>query len=173
MALLSSVAVPLLLCIISSYALLRKVDVFPVFLKGCKKGLDAAFGILPTMIGMLTAIYMLRASGAIDLLASALAPVLGLLGIPESCSPLVLLKPVSGSGGLALGTEIMKTYGADSIDGITAAIMLGASETSIYTISIYSGFLKLKNTRYAVAAALLADLVAYVSSAFFTRLFFT
>jgi spore maturation protein B len=164
--------VPLLLAGIGLYALYKKVDVFPAFLEGAERGLKTAVGILPTMVGMLTAVSMLRASGFIDLAGRALSPVLTRLGIPAECTALVLLKPVSGGGGLALGSEIIRTMGADSYAGRVAAVMLGASETSIYTISLYSGYLGLKNTRYAVPAALLADLTAFVTAAYFVRLQF-
>jgi spore maturation protein B len=164
--------VPLLLAGVGVYALYKKVDVFPAFLEGAGRGLKTAVGILPTMVGMLTAVSMLRASGFIDLAGRALSPVLTRLGIPQECTALVLLKPVSGGGGLALGSEIIRTMGADSYAGRVAAVMLGASETSIYTISLYSGYLGLKNTRYAVPAALLADLTAFVTAAYFVRLQF-
>ena len=163
----------MVLALVGVWGLCRHVAVFPVFLDGAKKGLTTAVGILPTMVGMLTAVTMLRASGAIDLLAHALAPVMGALGIPEACAPLVLLKPVRrqrraghrGRGSCARAAP-------DSLTGLTAAVMLGASETSIYTISLYAGSLKLPGTRYAIQRPLLADLAAFVSSAFFTRLFF-
>ncbi len=169
---LSMVLVPGILCLAGGYALYRGTEVFPVFVRGAKKGLKTAVTIFPTMLGLLTAIYMLRASGAIDILGSALSPVLTLFGIPEECSALVLLKPMSGGGGLALGSEIMKTFGVDSYPGRVAAVMLGASETSIYTISIYAGYLKLDKLRYALPAALLGDMTAFIASAFFVKLLF-
>ena len=99
-------------------------------------------------------------------------PALAALGIPPDCAALVLLKPISGSGGLALGTEVMRCAGVDSYAGRVAAVMLGASETSVYTISLYAGSLGMRDTRYAVPAALIGDLTAFVLSAFFVRLFF-
>lgn len=167
-----TVFLPLLLTAIGGYALYQGVDVFPVFLRGARKGLETVVSILPVMVGMLTVVYMLRASGAIDLAAAALAPIFHLLGIPEECAALVLLKPVSGGGGLAMGSEIMQRCGPDSYAGRVAAVMLGASETSLYTISIYSGHLGLNRLRYAVPAALLADLTAFATSAALVRLFF-
>ena len=163
---------PALLAGIGLYALYRDVEVFSVFLTGAKKGLEMAVGILPTLIGLLTAVCMLRASGAIDLAGRLLAPVLSVLGIPEECTALALLKPVSGGGGLALGSELMRVHGADSYVGRVAAVMLSASETSIYTIGVYCGHLGIKNTRYAVPAALTGDVAAFVAAAFFVRVFF-
>ena len=167
-----SIIVPLVISFTLIYAWRKKVQVFPVFLEGAEKGLHTAVGILPTLIGLLTAVTMLRASGAVDSLGHLLAPFFSLVGIPEECTALVLLKPISGSGGLAMGSEIMKSCGPDSYAGRVAAVMLGASETSLYTIGIYSGFLKLKDLKYAVPAALIGDLVAFMASAYFVRLQF-
>ena len=166
-----SAVVPFLLFAICTYALYTGIDVFSVFIKGARKGLDTAIVILPTLIGLLTAVYMLRASGVIDLAGEILSPLMSILGIPKECTVLALLKPISGGGGLAVGSEIIKTYGADSYTGRVAAVMLGASETSLYTIGIYCGYLGIKNTRYAVPVALAGDIVAFVTSAFFVKIF--
>lgn len=172
MAVVQSAFVPLLLMFVGLYALYKGVDVFPTFVEGAKVGLRTAVGILPTLIGMLTVVYMLRASGAIDFAAAALAPILRFTGIPQECAALVLLKPISGGGGLALGSEIMSRCGPDSYPGRVAAVMLGSSETSLYTISVYCGHLGLRHSRYAVFAALLADLTAFTVSALLVRLYF-
>ncbi|MBS5149748.1 MAG: spore maturation protein [Butyricicoccus pullicaecorum] len=164
--------VPAILAGISFFAYIQGVDVFQTFLAGAKKGAQTAIAIAPTLIGMLTAVSMLRASGTIDCLGQIMRPVLAALGIPPDCAALVLLKPISGSGGLALGTEVMRRAGVDSYAGRVAAVMLGASETSVYTISLYAGSLGLRDTRYAVPAALIGDLTAFVLSAFFVRLLF-
>ena len=151
---------------------MQGVDIFPVFLEGANKGLKTVVTIMPTIVGLLTAVFMLRASGAIDWFAAFMQPLLSLLGIPAECAALVFLKPVSGGGGLALGSEIMRSCGVDSYAGRTAAVMLGASETSIYTISVYAGAVGLKNTRYAVPAALLGDLTAFIVSSWMVRVLF-
>ena len=164
--------VPGILAGIALFALMQGVDVFQTFLTGAKKGAKTACAIAPTLIGMLTAVSMLRASGMIDCLGEIMRPALAVLGIPPDCAALVLLKPISGSGGLALGTEVMRRAGVDSYAGRVAAVMLGASETSVYTISLYAGSLGLKNTRYAVPAALIGDLTAFILSAFFVRILF-
>lgn len=172
MQLAQNALIPILLAAIGVYALYKRVDVFPTFLRGAKKGLHTAVQILPTMVGMLTVVYMLRASGAIDLAAAALAPLYQLLGIPPECTALTLLKPISGGGGLALGSEIMQRCGPDSYAGRVAAVMLGASETSLYTLSIYSGHLGLSRMRYAIFSVLCADLAAFAVSAALVRLYF-
>lgn len=169
---LQAALIPLLLAAVGLYALYKRVDVFPVFLQGARKGLDTAVHILPTMVGMLTVVYMLRASGAIDWAAVILAPLLHVLGIPQDCAALALLKPISGGGGLALGGELIQRYGPDSYTGRVAAVMLGASETSLYTLSIYGGHLGLRRMRYALPAALCADLAAFAASAALVRCYF-
>lgn len=166
---MNELLVPLILAFVGVYALVRQTDVFPVFLRGAQSGLRTAVGLLPTMIALLTAVSMLRASGFIDFAGHALRPLLVRVGIPEECAALVLLKPLSGSGGLALGRDIMKTCGVDSYAGTVAAVMLGASETSLYTIGIYCGHLQLKRTRYAIPAAAAADLAAFFFAALWVR----
>ena len=172
MQLVQNALIPVLLAVTGVYALYNGVDVFPTFLIGAKKGIKTAAEILPTMIGMLTVVHMLRASGAIDLAAAALAPIYQILGIPKECTALTMLKPISGGGGLALGSEIMQRCGPDSYAGRVAAVMLGSSETSLYTLSIYCGHLGLQKMRYAVIAALCADVTAFAVSAALVRLYF-
>ena len=113
---------------------------------------------------------MLRASGALDALTRLLAPLFSLLGIPVETAPLMLLRPVSGSGALAVAGELIGEYGADSLIGRTAAVMLGSTETTFYVIAVYFGAVGIKKTRYAIPAALCADLTGFVASAFAVRL---
>lgn len=168
---MTALLVPAILTLTAIISLVKGLDVFGIFLKGAQKGIQTAMHLLPTLIALLTAVSMLRASGAIDVAGNALQPLFSAVGIPEECAALVLLKPLSGSGGLALGSEIMKSCGADSYAGRVAAVMLGASETSFYTIGIYTGHLSLKRTRWLIPAAVAADLAAFVAAAFFVRLF--
>ena len=130
-------------------------------MRGAKKGLHTAVQILPTMVGMLTVVYMLRASGAIDLAAAALAPLYQMLGIPQNAQRSPCSSRSAAAAGWRLGSEIMQRCGPDSYAGRVAAVMLGASETSLYTLSIYSGHLGLRRMRYAVLAALCADVTAF------------
>ncbi len=163
-------AAPLIIAGIVFYGLCKGVDVFAAFSEGAKKGLQTAVNILPTLLIMLTAIKMLQASGAVDAFSVALTPLAHLLGLPPECLPLALMRPFSGSGGLALGSQVIKLYGADSFAGRVAAVMLGSAETSIYTIGVYSSYVKMKNTGHALPAALLGDLAGFLASAFFVRL---
>ena len=115
---------------------------------------------------------MLRASGAAEALGAFLAPALDVLGIPAETAPLLFIRPISGSGALAVGSEIMRTHGVDSYIGRVAAVMLGSSETTFYTVAVYYGAAGITKTRYTIPAALCADAAMFLSSAFFVRLFF-
>ena len=150
----------------------KKVDIYGSLTDGASEGLKLLKTILPSLVILLTAIRMLRASGALDLLAEYLGPLLSCLGIPPETLPLILVRPFSGSAALAVGAELMATYGVDSMIGRTAAVMLGSTETTFYTISVYFGAAGIKKTRYALPAALIADGTGFLAAAIFTRLFF-
>ena len=125
--------------------------------------------ILLALVMLLTAVHLLRASGAVDLLTSRLTPAARVLGLPPQVLPLVLLRPVSGSAALAVGADLMAQYGADSLIGRTAAVVLGSTETTFYTISVYFGAAGIRRTRYAVPAALIADLTGFLVAALTAR----
>ena len=167
---LSALVVPVILCFTACFAMRRRVDVYSALTKGAEEGLTVLLHILPSLIGLLTAVYMFRASGAMEFFAALLSPALEKLGIPPETAPLLFIRPISGSGALAVGSEIMETYGADSYIGRVAAVMLGSSETTFYTIAIYYGSAGIVKTRYTIPAALCADLVMFWASAFAVRL---
>lgn len=169
---LSSLVIPVLLAAVAVCGLGRRVDVYAALTHGAEEGLGVLLRIVPALVGLLTAVAMFRASGAMDALSGLLAPVLEWLGIPAQTAPLMLIRPVSGSGALAVGTELMTTYGPDSYIGRVAAVMLGSTETTFYTIAVYFGSAGIHRTRHAMPAALLADLTGFVVSAFAVRLFF-
>ncbi len=168
----SAYLVPLLLAFVALFGLGKRVNVYEALTQGAQEGLTILTGILPSLVGLMTAVYMLRASGAMDLLGQLLAPVLAALGIPPETVGLLFVRPVSGSGALAIGSELMAAYGPDSYIGRTAAVMLGSTETTFYTIAVYFGSAGIRKTRYAIPAALLADLAGFMSAAFAVRLFF-
>lgn len=161
--------IPLLLLGTALYALAKKQDVYSALLLGGKEGLKLLFSIAPALVMLLTAVHMLRASGAMELLSRWLAPVTEFIGIPAEILPLVLIRPFSGSAALAVGADLMQTYGADSSIGRTAAVMLGSTETTFYTISVYFGSVGIKKTRYAIPAALVADLTGFFIAALTAR----
>lgn len=161
--------IPLLLILVSVFALAKKQEVYSALLEGGAEGLKLLASIAPALIVLLTAVSMLRASGAIELLTKWLGPISKFCGIPAETLPLVLLRPFSGSAALAVGADLMATYGVDSQIGRTAAIMLGSTETTFYTISVYFGAANVKKTRYAVPAALIADLTGFVTASLTAR----
>lgn len=163
--------IPLLMIIIAVFALAKKQDVYSALLDGGLDGLKLLLSIAPALVVLLTAVYMLRASGAIDLLTRLLAPVSRVFGIPAETLPLVLLRPFSGSAALAVGADLMAVYGVDSLIGRTAAVMLGSTETTFYTISVYFGAAGVKKMRYAIPAALIADLTGFVAASLTAQLF--
>lgn len=169
---LLALLIPLILGMTASYALARGVNVFSALVKGAGEGLTIMAKIFPALVGLLTAVYMLRASGGMDMLASALSPILRLLGIPPETVGLLLVRPISGSGALAVGAELMSSYGPDSTVGRTAAVMLGSTETTFYTIAVYFGAAGISRTRYTIPAALIADLTGFAMAAAAVRLFF-
>jgi len=164
--------VPLIIAFVALYGALHKVDVYDALLQGAKDGLGVLLRIVPALIGLLTAVYMLRASGALELAAKLLEPVLTPLGIPTQLMALMLVRPVSGSAALGVGAELIATYGPDSLVGRTAAVMLGSTETTFYTIAVYFGAAGIVKTRYAVPAALCADLAGFIAAAWAVRVIF-
>ena len=164
--------VPVLLMGASLLALRRKENVYDLLLQGGAEGLKLTVAILPALVVLLTAVQMLKASGAIDLLGGFLGPVFDFVGIPPETAMLVLIRPISGSAALAVGADLMAQYGPDSPVGRTVAVMLGSTETTFYTISVYFGAAGVKHTRYAVPAALFADLVGFLMAAWTVRWLF-
>ena len=153
--------IPLLMILTASVALAKKQDVYGALLEGGLEGLTLLLSIVPALVVLLTAVHMLRASGAVELLTKWLAPAARVGGIPAETLPLVLIRPISGSAALAVGADLMAVHGPDSLIGRTAAVMLGSTETTFYTISVYFGAAGVKKTRYTVPAALIADFTGF------------
>jgi len=157
---LSLWAFPVLLVGIPLVGMMRKVKVYDVFIEGAKEGFQVAVRIIPFLVGILVAIGMFRGSGAMDLLTEAVRPAMDAIGFPPELFPLAVLRPLSGSGSLALTTDIVKRYGPDSLFGRTAATMYGSSETLFYVLAVYFGAVGVKRTRHAIPSALIGDVVA-------------
>ncbi len=164
--------VPVLLFAAATVALGKKEHAYDLMLSGASDGLKLLVRLIPTLILLLTAVTMLRASGAMEQLSNLLAPVFSLFGIPPETAIIVLVRPISGSAALALGAELMAQHGVDSVIGRTVAVMLGSTETTFYTISVYFGAAGIQKTRYTVPAALLADLTGFIVASSSVRLFF-
>ena len=172
MSALYSLIAPLIMACIGIYALFKRVDIFSALVDGAADGLKTVWRIAPPLICLLSAIYMFRASGALDALTTALSPVLELLGIPAETASLMLLRPFSGSGALAIGAELINEHGADSLIGRSAAVMLGSTETTFYVMAIYFGAAGIKRSRHALPSALIADLVGFVTAALVVKFLF-
>ena len=164
--------VPGILLATSLLALRRRENVYDHLLEGAADGLKLLVAILPSLVLLLTAVHMLRASGAVEMLTTLIAPLFALFGIPPETAMLVLIRPISGSAALAVGAELMATHGVDSIIGRTAAVMLGSTETTFYTISVYFGAAGIQKTRYTLPAALFADFVGFFMASWSVQLFF-
>jgi spore maturation protein B len=157
-------AVPVLLVGITLAGMLRKVKVYDVFIEGAKEGFEVGVKIIPFLVGILVAIGMFRASGAMELLLAGLRPVATATGFPADLIPLAILRSLSGSGSLALTTDIIKTQGPDSLLARMAATMYGSTETTFYVLAVYFGAIGVRRTRHAVPAALIGDLVAAIAT---------
>ena len=154
--------VPIILLAVSLLALHRRENGYDIMLQGASEGLSLIKNILPALILLLTAVHMLRASGAVESLSRLASPLFRLAGIPPETAMLVLIRPISGSAALAVGAELMAEHGVDSQIGRTVAVMLGSTETTFYTISVYFGAAGIRRTRYTLPAALFADLMGFL-----------
>ncbi len=165
--------VPVLLLGCCLLALRKKENAYDLLLQGGQEGLMLIVSLMPTLVMLLTAVTMLRSSGAMDWISTALSPVFRFFGIPPETALLVLIRPISGSAALAVGTELMTQYGVDSSVGRTVAVMLGSTETTFYAISVYFGAAGIRKTRYTLIAALFADFVGFFMASVTVRLFFS
>ena len=164
--------VPTLLLFVCLWALRKKENAYEDMLLGARDGLKLLISLVPTLVLLLTAVGMLRASGVMDYLSSFLSPVFSFVGIPAETALLVLVRPLSGSAALAVGAELMAEHGPDSEIGRTVAVMLGSTETTFYTISVYVCAAGIRKTRYTVPAALFADFVGVLVASLTVRLLF-
>ena len=163
--------VPILLLAASLFALRKQENSYDLLLSGAADGLKLLVTLVPTLVMLLTAVTMLRESGAMEKISTFLSPAFRFVGIPPETAMLVLIRPISGSAALSIGADLMTQYGVDSVIGRTAAVMLGSTETTFYTISVYFGAAGIKKTRYTLPAALFADFVGFVMASMTVRLF--
>lgn len=161
---ISSAAIPVTILIIIVYGVLEKNKVYDTFLEGAKEGIEVVFNIFPTLIGIFVAIGALRSSGIIDLIIKAIAPITNIFNIPNQIMPLALIRPISGSASMAVATDIMTKYGVDSKIGLITSTIMGSTETTLYTIAIYTSCVGVKKIRFVLAAALIADFVGMIAS---------
>lgn len=172
MKLIGEFAIPTVVVLIILFGLFKGINVFDVFMQGAKSGIKTAFGILPSLVGLVMAVSMLRESGALDIIVWLMSPLAKLTGIPEEVMPLITLNPISGGGALTMYENLLKTMGPDSFAGRVASVMMGSTETTFYAITVYYGSVGIKKTRHTIPAAVCADLTSYIASSWIVRMFF-
>jgi spore maturation protein B len=169
---ISTYAIPVIFLLIIFSGIYKNVKVYDVFIDSAKEGIATVLRIMPSLIGLMVAIGVFRASGALDYIIAALDPITSLLGIPSEALPLALLRPISGSASLALVSDIIKTNGPDSFIGRLVSTMMGSTETIFYTLAVYFGAVGIKNIKYTLAAALIADAVSVFASVWICTVMF-
>lgn len=163
---------PCVIAFVLLFALLKKVSVFDVFVKGAKDGLKTMYDITPTLVGLIVSVSMLKASGALDFVTNLMAPLTDKIGFASELLPMALLRPVSGGGSTALLNQALKDYGPDSFIGRCASVIAGSTETTFYAITLYFGAVKIKKIRHTLFAALMADLTACLMGVYIVKLAF-
>lgn len=163
--------IPIIVLFIIFYGMANKVKIYECFVEGALDGVKICLRIFPYLLAMLFAVAIFRTSGAMDILSKVLNPVLKLIGLPPDVLPLVLIKPLSGSGSIGIYTDIIKKCGPDSFSGRLASIVMGSTETIFYTLSVYFGAVKIKKIRHTLWAAVFADITSVIIAIFITRKF--
>lgn len=166
---LSTIAVPMVILLIIIYGVIEKNKVYDTFLEGAKEGIQVVVNIFPTLIGIFLAVGALRSSGLIELIVNMINPIIQVLQIPAEIMPLALLRPISGSASMAVATDIISQYGVDSTIGLIASTIMGSTETTFYTIALYTSAVGIKKIRFVLAAALIADITGMLISVVICR----
>lgn len=164
--------IPCMIAFILLYGTIKKVPTYETFVEGGKEGLGIAVAILPFMVGMLVSISIFRASGALDAMVGLMKPLLDKIGVPAEIVPLALIRPISGSAGLSITTDLIATYGPDSFLGRLAAVMQGSTDTTFYVLTVYFGAVGIRKMGDALKVGLFADLIGVVCSIIFVSLLF-
>lgn len=170
---ISSSIIPIVIGIIVIFGVYEKKKVYDLFIDGAREGIDVVLNIFPTLVGIFIAIGSLRTSGVLDFIINIIKPVTNLLDFPSEVLPLALLRPISGSGAMGVATDIIKKFGVDNRIGLIAACIMGSTETTFYTIAVYTGCVKIKKIRFVLIASLIADLVGIIASVLVCNIFFT
>ena len=168
----SLLAIPFLLSFIPLFAILRRVKVYEEFVDAAKEGFNVAIRIIPYLVAMLVAVGMFRAAGGIDMLSRALSPLLGAIHFPTDLLPMVLVRPLSGSGSLGFFSDLVKQFGPDSLISRTAGTIYGSTETTFYVLAVYFGSVTITRTRHALLAGLTADFVSVIVAVTVCRIVF-
>jgi spore maturation protein B len=161
---ISAWAIPVMIVFIPLYAAYRKVAVYESFVEGAKEGFDTAVKIIPHLVGMMVAISIFRASGAMDMLIDWMRPFFNYIGVPTEVLPLAILRPITGAGSLAFTTDLIEQFGPDSMIGRIASTVQGSTDTTLYVITVYFGAIGIRKAGYALKVGLISDLVGFVAS---------
>lgn len=161
---MAGLVIPVIFSIIILWGIFKKVDIFGEFAKGAAENLKICADILPALIALITAVGMFKVSGAMELLTGIAGSFFNKLGFPSECLPLALIRPVSGSGALAVYESIISDNGPDSFAGKVASVMLGSTETTFYTLAVYYGAAGIRKTRHTLAASLTGDITGFIFS---------
>lgn len=167
---ISVLSIPLVMVIIIVYGVIEKNKVYDTFIKGAKEGVKVVIKLFPTLLGIFLAVGALNSSGIINFITKELAIITDKINFPSEIIPLALLRPISGSASMGIATNIMKTYGTDSFIGIVASVIMGSTETTFYTIAVYTSAVGIKKIRYVLIAALIADFIGIISSVIICRI---
>ncbi|MBS5951002.1 MAG: spore maturation protein [Clostridium sp.] len=158
--------IPIIIIIIITYGMIKGRKVYEWFIEGAKEGLKVCINIFPYLLAMIIAVNIFREAKLLEILNNMISPIAGVIGLPKEVIPLVLIKPLSGSGAMGILTDILKNYGPDSYIGLIASVIMGTTETIFYTVTVYFGAIQIKKVRHTVWAALLADMAAIIVSIF-------
>lgn len=169
---MTTLLIPFLAAAVGFYSWTKHINAQAAFMEGAKNGMSTLLRIFPALLFLLPSISVLRASGLLDALTALFSPLLHMVQIPEELSPVLLLRPFSGSGALAAATDIMQEHGPDTLIGRIAAVMLGSTETTFYVLAVYFAGLGKAPDRRILPCALLADAVGFIASAITVRLWF-
>lgn len=162
---ISVIMIPALIVFIPLYGIFRKKQpVYEVFVDGAKDGFETAIGIIPQLVGMMVAISMFRASGAMEFMVDLVAPLFVFFGVPAEVLPLGLLRPITGAGSLAFTSDLIATYGPDSMIGRIASTIQGSTDTTLYVITVYFGAVMVRNSKYALKVGLISDFVGFLAA---------
>jgi len=167
---ISVAAIPAVVMLIVVIGIMNRVDVFDSFTEGAKEGIATTVRIIPPLVGLMVAVGVFRASGALGILIKAVAPVFNFIGVPSEILTLALIRPISGSAALAVVADIMKNFGPDSYIGLVACTIMGSTETIFYTLTVYFGSVGIKQIRYTLYAALIADVVGVIIAVYLWRI---
>lgn len=170
---LSGWAIPMMLLTIPLIGLIRRVKVYEVFVEGAAEGFKTAIRIMPFLVAMMVAVNIFRASGAMQVCISTLQPMLNYVGVPGDLIPLAIMRPLSGTGSLGLVTEILDTYGPDSMVGRIASTVLGSTDTTFYILTVYFGAIGIRNPRYSLFVGLIGDVVGFLASIYVCQRLFS